>query len=197
MALLTRFDLIGPPQSAERIQKTARVARARLLAEAKAAPIDQTFDIFLSHSTRHAREALAIKRRFESMGFSVYVDWVDDAEMDRSKVTPATAARLRHRITASRSLLVHATEGADLSKWVPWELGYADGLHRPVGVVPVLAENRPRLAYKGVEYLGLYPYVDVAESATTNVPRPWVNRSPSVYVGLRAWLKGREPYRHN
>jgi hypothetical protein len=129
------------------------------------------------------------------MGYSVYLDWVDDADMDRSEVTPGTAARLRHRITASRSLLVHATEGAKLSRWVPWELGFADGLHRPVGILPVLAEHRHVFTYKGTEYLGLYPYVDFESPDKGGDVRPWANVNSKTYISFRGWLKGKAQYR--
>jgi hypothetical protein len=57
------------------------------------------------------------------MGYSVYVDWVEDDELHRSEVSPKTAACLWHRIGMARSMLVHATEGAQVSRWGPWELG--------------------------------------------------------------------------
>jgi hypothetical protein len=194
MALLTRHELLGDPEDPARRLKIA-AARATLLQEAKAVPLDATFDIFLSHSSKHAREVRAIKRRLERLGYSVYVDWVEDGELDRSAVTPATAARLRRRIASSRSLLVHASEGAAISRWVPWELGVADGFHQRVAILPVLAENRKTASYRGNEYLGLYPYVDFAPTARNDVHEPWVNRSAKIYVSFRAWLKGKKPFR--
>jgi hypothetical protein len=172
MALLTRHELLG-----ERLDEPTRTvkiaaAHATLLKEARGASLSTKFDIFLSHSSNHAREVRAIKRRLEGMGYSVYVDWVEDEELDRSKVTPATAARLRHRIASSRSLLVHASEGASLSRWVPWELGIADGIHHRVAVLPVLAGDRRTVVYKGVEYLALYPYVDFEREPSEEVSRP-------------------------
>jgi hypothetical protein len=194
MALLTRADLLGSPvgRDAERVRTAT--ASARLLVEARA-PFDATFDIFLSHSTRDAREVRALKKKFERLGYSVYVDWVEDDDLDREQVTPDTAARLRRRIAKSRSLLVHASEGAKLSRWVPWELGIADGLQRRVGVLPVLEQSRA--TYKGSEYLALYPYVDFAPGSTTGAMQAWVRRSPKVYVNLRHWLRGDLPRRHD
>jgi hypothetical protein len=171
--------------------RTAR-ARVSLLVEAQV-PLDATFDIFLSHSTRDAREIRALKRRLEAMGYSVYVDWIEDDGLDREHVTPETAARLRRRIGKSRSLLVHASEGAKLSRWVPWELGIADGLQRKVGVLPVLAQART--SYRGSEYLALYPYVDFAPGAATGAMQAWVRENPQTYVNLRQWLRGSLPRR--
>ncbi|MFI5297227.1 MAG: TIR domain-containing protein [Polyangiales bacterium] len=194
MALLTRSELLRDlPRGEERVKIAA--ARAVLLVEATSAPADATFDIFLSHSSKYPREVRAIKRYLERLGFTVYVDWIEDEELDRSAVTPATADRLRHRITSSRSLLVHATEGAVMSRWVPWELGFADGLGCSVGILPILAESRHTSIYKGVEYMGLYPYVDFAQAAGTDVTQAWVNRSSKTYVSFNAWLEGTQPFR--
>jgi hypothetical protein len=194
LALLTRRELVGPNGPFARTVKTEAAARSQLLSEARVAPQDQTFDIFLSPGVRHAREVLAIKGLFMQMGYSVYADWVEDPEMDRLHVTARTAARLRHRITASRSLLVHATEGARLSRRLPWELGFADGLRRPVGILPVVAKHRQVLTYKGTEYLGLYPYIDFAPADEGEV-KPWANLNSKTYVTFRSWLKGKAPYR--
>jgi hypothetical protein len=195
MALLTRDELLGTPahERVERIKMA--VARTTLLKEALATPLDTTFDVFLSHSTKHAAEVISIKRKFERIGISVYVDWVEDQELNRSDVTPASADRLRRRISASRSLLVHASEGAAVSRWVPWELGFADGVGLPVGILPVVAGSRVTVVYKGVEYLGLYPYVDFADD-TRGVHRAWTRRSRKRYVRFDSWLKGKQPTLH-
>lgn len=117
------------------------------------------FDIFLSHSINDAELVLGVKVLLEEMGKKVYVDWVDDPELDRSQVTKHTAERLRGRMKQSDSLLYIATESASSSKWMPWELGYFDG-HKPgnVAILPVLDSEDQK--FEGQEYLGLYPVVD-------------------------------------
>lgn len=52
------------------------------------------FDIFLSHSISDAELVLGVKVLLEGMGKKVYVDWVDDPELDRRQVTQHTAERL-------------------------------------------------------------------------------------------------------
>ncbi len=86
-----------------------------------------TFDIFLSHSVVDADVILGLKELLESRGMSVYVDWVDDPELDRGNVSPRTAARLRERMRASRSLVYATSRAAARSRWMPRELGYFDG----------------------------------------------------------------------
>lgn len=121
-----------------------------------------SFDIFLSHSSSDAELIIGIKALLEESGRRVYVDWVDDPELDRSRVTKDTAARLRHRMVQSESLFYVATDNATKSKWMPWELGFFDGLKRNrVRILPVLASSNQ--SFDGQEYLGLYPVVSKDE----------------------------------
>lgn len=117
------------------------------------------FDVFLSHSINDAELVLGVKVLLEEMGKTVYVDWVDDPELDRSQVNKHTAERQRGRMKQSESLLYIATENATNSKWMPWELAYFDG-HKPnkVAILPVLEKENQK--FGGQEYLGLYPTVD-------------------------------------
>lgn len=120
------------------------------------------FDIFLSHSSSDADLVVGIKVLLEQTGRRVYVDWVDDPELDRSRVTKDTAARLRHRMVQSESLFYVATDNATKSKWMPWELGFFDGLKRDkVRILPVLLS--PNQGFNGQEYLDLYPVVSKEE----------------------------------
>ncbi|WP_010212550.1 toll/interleukin-1 receptor domain-containing protein [Pseudomonas sp. R81] len=120
------------------------------------------FDVFLSHSSSDADLVIGIKELLEQRGKRVYVDWVDDPELDRSRVTKNTAARLRHRMLQSESLFYVATDNATKSKWMPWELGFFDGLKRDkVRILPVLLSSNQ--SFDGQEYLGLYPVVSKEE----------------------------------
>lgn len=116
------------------------------------------FDVFLSHSTRDAEIVLGVKALLEDMGKKVYVDWVTDHQLDRTRVTPATAEVLRMRMRQSDSLLYIHSDNASLSRWTPWELGFCDGLHGAVAIFPItdVAEDD----FRGQEYLGIYPYAD-------------------------------------
>lgn len=117
------------------------------------------FDVFLSHSINDAELVLGVKVLLEDMGKKVYVDWVNDPELDRSQVNKHTAERLRARMNQSDSILYLATDNASNSKWMPWELGYFDG-HKPgeVAILPVL--DKADQKFEGQEYLGLYPTID-------------------------------------
>ena len=64
--------------------------------------------MFLSHSIRDATLILGLMGMLQASGLSVYVDWIEDAELDRENVNAATANRLRERMKTCRSL-VYAT----------------------------------------------------------------------------------------
>jgi len=64
----------------------------------------------------------------------------------------------------SNSLIWVATEAASSSKWMPWELGYFDGMKpKHVAILP-LVDNAFE-TFKGQEYLALYPLIDKNQNA--------------------------------
>lgn len=146
--------------AARTVQKSARAQDSGvILREATAATsYSDRFDVFLSHATADSDLVLGVKAILEQKGIKVYVDWVDDPQLDRTHVTPETALLLRRRMRQSSALIWLATQAASDSLWMPWELGYFDGF-RPdqVAVLPLV--TLPNEAYKGQEYLSLYPVV--------------------------------------
>lgn len=114
------------------------------------------FDVFLSHSIRDEELVLGIVEFLKQMGKEVYVDWIEDRQLSRSSVTPETAETLRQRMNQSSRLLYLATDNASSSKWMPWELGYFDGLKSGnVAILPLV--DSAYSPFQGQEYLGLYP----------------------------------------
>ncbi|AJG12529.1 MULTISPECIES: toll/interleukin-1 receptor domain-containing protein [Pseudomonas] len=118
----------------------------------------QRFDIFLSHSIADKDLVLGVKELLEEKHYTVYVDWVNDEELDRTQVNKETADLLRNRMQHCSSLVYIATDNAENSKWMPWELGYFDGQKAGgVAIMPLVESERS--GYNGQEYLGLYPLV--------------------------------------
>jgi len=131
----------------------------RALREAAAKPSTARFDIFLSHSAEDAQVIAGVKVMLEHEGLSVYVDWLDDPQADRSRVTPKTADMLRMRMNNSKYLLYASSTASPDSKWMPWELGYFDGRRSGhVGILPIVATSTS--TFRGQEYLGLYPVIE-------------------------------------
>ena len=154
---------------------------------------DDEYDIFLSHAYKDAHIILALKNDLEEMNYSVYVDWVDDFNLDRSKVSKKTAAVLRQRLKTCRSLFIAHTENVHSSKWVPWELGFFDGLKARVAILPISNEKNPGEGYSDAEFMGLYPYVTKTKAQSTHKETLWINNSESAYVQFDSWLKGKNP----
>lgn len=116
-------------------------------------PTNKTFDIFLSHSFADKAVVLQLVKELEAYGYTVYVDWIIDPKLDRTKVDKKTADLLRNRMKQCRSLLYATTENAGKSKWMPWELGFKDGHNGKAAILPVIKDED----FIGQEYLGIYP----------------------------------------
>jgi len=168
------------------LRKSAR----RLLLEATASA-DEAFDVFLSHSSAEPEEILlGVKLLLEELGLRVYVDKYSDSHLSPDDVTPATAELLRHRMRNSNTLLYVHSRHSKMSRWMPWELGYFDGLKGSVGVLPLMQD--PADAFQGEEYLTLYPRVDVAALKGTTKKQLWITASENFYARLDRWAKGEE-----
>lgn len=155
------------------------------------------YDIFLSHSAKDAQIILGLLDKLNNLGYSVYVDWVDDLQLDRSNVTKSTANTLKKRMNQSKSLLYATTEHASSSKWMPWELGYMDGEKGRASILPIFeSESSSSHSFKGQEYLGIYPYCIEATKQNTNINKLWVCETSDIYIIFDEWLKGNKPYKH-
>jgi hypothetical protein len=152
------------------------------------------YDIFLSHSSLDKRLVLTLVDLFNEAGYSVYVDWIEDTQIDRSNVNKNTAQVLQGRMNDSKGLSYVATSNSTNSKWCPWELGYFDGKKRGRCCILPIIESQ---TFHGQEYLGLYPYLEYAKYSNQNRYEFWVNNQDSEeYITLRGWLDGKEPYKH-
>jgi hypothetical protein len=166
----------------------ARTASAKLATESAAFSAAKIYDIFLSHSALDAEIIYGLKIELEGLGFSVYVYWIEDPQA-RETVNGETAVKLKVRMQSCTGLLYAASGNASASRWMPWELGYFDGIKQRVAVVPIEKDNRTCYfrGFKGQEYLDLYPYVSLSEGAT-NLPWIWARDGNPVST-LRAWLR--------
>jgi hypothetical protein len=167
-------------------QRTTYATASVVLNEAvKSASTTQTFDIFLSHSVRDAEIVLGVKLLLEDLGKTVYVDWLDDPQLDRSRVTPGTAEKIRARMRQSRSLVYIHTENSSVSKWMPWELGFSDALHGAVAILPVT--RTADQSFHGQEYLGIYPWIDQV-ATLGGLPELRIHKSQFSYKTWYGWM---------
>ena len=152
----------------DQVRAAARAERVRTaksdtgILEAAASETADRYDIFLSHSFRDRDLIVGTRKLIMQRELSVYVDWIDDGDLDREAVDGETAARLRDQMRRCDTLFYAHSPSAKLSRWCPWELGYFDALQHPdrqVFVLPVVDGGK---GYPGQEYLSLYPVVDLA-----------------------------------
>jgi TIR domain len=115
---------------------------------------EQKWDVFLSHSVKDKILVLNFKKELTSLGFSTYIDWIDDSDSRRGEITP----KLKKAMTNSNVLIYLHTSNSKESIWTPWEIGYFDSKkgNKFIGVVPLLDENHYISTYYGQEYLLQY-----------------------------------------
>lgn len=184
MALLSEATV---RQAAARTRVTAAMDSASTILREARNTTRSSFDIFLSHSKLDSDLVLGVKSVLESIGKTVYVDWIDDPLLDRSNVTPKTAEKLRMRMRQCKSLFYAHSENATTSRWMPWEIGYFDGFKSNVAILPIVrGENQTSFA--GVEYLGLYPYVDVSGRTVSSAGTLYLHRNAGDYAGFDRWV---------
>lgn len=132
------------------------------MTKSAAAPMSTPYDVFLSHAYEDAETIAGVKAMIEQEGLAVYVDWIEDPQADRSRVTPRTADMLRQRMSHCQFLLFATSNASPDSKWMPWELGYFDGMRQDhVGILPIV-ESAGR-GFSGQEYIGLYPQFELID----------------------------------
>lgn len=192
MAYFTKDEARQAARS--RINKSYQYnARSILESETRSATSYDSFDVFLSHSSKDAELVLGVKEILSRMGIKVYVDWHDDPQANRENVTVETAELLRTRMKQSKSLIFLATDNASVSKWMPWELGYFDGFSRgSVAVLPIV--DYEGATFKGQEYLGLYPLVD--KGRYTNGQSDTFVKKQGAWLTLDSFRKGSTAWNH-
>ena len=179
-------------ERAQRKPGSFRQATTVLKEEVAAAKTKSSFDIFLSQSTSDAEIILGVKGVLEDYGKTVYVDWLEDPQLDRSHVTPATAEVIRSRMRQCKSLVYVHSENSGSSKWMPWELGYFDGFSSAVAILPVTKKGE---SFRGQEYLGIYPYLDEAPATGGSTKEIWINKSSAESTRWGSWLSNPRAFR--
>lgn len=171
MAYITESALRSYGMVSEHVAKASR-------AEVRTAT---TPSVFLSHSHKDDALVRGAVMFLAGQGVTVYVDWLDNDMPE--KTSPETALRIQNAIIVNTKFVLLATERSVLSRWVPWELGFADGKgkQRHMAIFPI----KPDFGVIGSEYLGLYARIELGEGGTAQVLRPGEDRGPL----LRDWLR--------
>lgn len=153
-----------------------------------------TYDVFLSHSYKDRKAVLGLAEEFKNKyKLSVYIDWLEDSELDRTHVNKDTAKTIKERMKNCKCLIYATSENSSDSKWMPWETGLMDGLKGRVAICPLMGGSDSN--FKGQEYLSLYPFISVDPIKNTSEEILWINDGIK-YVRFDEWLKGKNPYIH-
>lgn len=158
-----------------------------LLKEASASKTNKT--VFLSHSSKDKEHLPAVISILENHGGRVYVDDEDD----RLPNTPnrETAEILRGTVKSCRRFVLFVTTNSKSSRWIPWELGLADGEKGqwPVALFPT-AEKSSEQTWSETEYLGLYHRIVWGKIKDVTEKDGWIvyNHEKNTAVTLRRWL---------
>ena len=110
---------------------------------------------FLSHSSKDEDLVVGATRVLEGHGGKVYIDEVDPNMPPYT--TAHTAEVLKGRIKQSKRFVLLASANSKDSRWVPWELGIADG-YRGIDSIALFpaTEGSNEKGWASWEYLGLY-----------------------------------------
>lgn len=123
-------------------------------------PYYETFDIFLCHSSSDIDEIIKLKSYLlRQYNKKAYVCEVDDPQLNPAKANKETAEILQKRMKASMELYFVLSKNTQKSIWMPWELGYFDGVkNKNIKIFPLIDDSEYEIFnFEGQEYLELYP----------------------------------------
>lgn len=191
MAFITKSEAVAAYRESQVNQPFGKKASDMLRESADSFYEGKKYAVFLSHCHEDAEEIAGVKCILEKLGVSVYVDRIEDPQLQPSSVTPATADKLRMRMRSCASMLFATSKSSPNSKWMPWELGYFDGLRQgQIAVLPLV--ESPSEGFSGQEYIGLYPLFE--RLPTTTGGTTFVVRTPQKYMFVSDFASGRQVY---
>lgn len=145
---------------------------------------------FLSHSSKDNDLVVGAIRVLEGHGARVYVDEIDP-EMP-PYTTEETAGLLKSRIRQTKRFVLLASNNSKDSRWVPWELGVADGYKglAKIALFPA-SESSQEKVWASWEYLGLYHRI-VWGDLKGHQQRVWMvlDEKRNAATELSQWLAG-------
>mgnify|MGYP000039928475 CR=1 FL=1 len=146
----------------------------------------EEFDIFLSHSYLDKKIIYGIYLELTKLGYSVYIDWLKDPELNRTNVSRETADKIRKRLFQSKCLFYATTINSKKSSWMPWELGFMDGNNQRVAILP-MTENH-ETEFLRMEYLEIYPYIEKKKVAGSTEQKLWIYENDESYTSFDRWI---------
>lgn len=124
----------------------------------KASFLDKEKQVFLSYSSLDKDHIVGTIKFFEQFKANVYVD-KDDVRLTFPP-SHETAKILKNTINSCPRFVLLVSPNSKNSKWIPWELGLADGFKGTsyIGLLPI-SDTPIEEDWVKQEYLGLYPRI--------------------------------------
>ena len=116
--------------------------------------------VFISHKHDDLEDLKGILGFLQQRyGVKVYIDSQDPSMQPTTSAE--TALNIKDRIKQCNKFILLATNGAIESKWCNWELGYGDAqkFKKNIALFPMKPKGAYDSAYKGSEYMSIYPYI--------------------------------------
>ncbi|MDO9328845.1 MAG: toll/interleukin-1 receptor domain-containing protein [Pseudomonas sp.] len=164
---------------------TGKAEREQLI---KSSSRSGTTSTFLSHSSKDKELIIGAMQVLQNHGGLVYIDEIDP-EMP-PYTSEETAALLKQRISQARRFVLLTSNNSKDSRWVPWELGIADGAKglAKIAIFPA-SDNTFDDSWASWEYLGLYQRV-VWGKLQGYTDELWMvlDEKTNTAVTLQSWL---------
>lgn len=98
----------------------------------------KTYDYFVSHSAIDYEMVQALIDKLNLNGMNVYCDWISDSDyLKRQLLCDATLDVIEKRISQSKAVLFLDSDNSRKSKWVQYELNYAQELGKPLFAIDI------------------------------------------------------------
>ena len=145
-------------------------------------------NVFLSHSSKDKDKLKDVLSFLSDYGAEVYIDKNDN---DLPKITNyKTAQILKERIFIIPKFILFVTPNSKESKWIPWELGLADGMNKyeNIAILPA-SDFEYDSNWTEQEYLGLYQQIIWGKPDNEEI-EDWIvfDKFENKKVYLREWL---------
>jgi TIR domain len=155
-------------------------------------------NLFLSHSQSDIGTAAQAVDILEQHGARVYMD-VRDSGIASSTSDVDIAKRLRNAIQTTRRLVVLVSENTRTSRWIPWEIGVADGIGGAdrVALFPIRKDVNTSDLWAHQEYFELYARIESVRWPPSSPPS-WIVRVPDGTLSgniwpLQMWISNSRP----
>ncbi|EKT4450879.1 MULTISPECIES: toll/interleukin-1 receptor domain-containing protein [Pseudomonas] len=134
---------------------SSQATQNRTFAKSMASTYNMTF---ISHSSKDKDLVMGAIEVIANHGGMPYIDEVDP-EMPKH-TSEETAELLKKRITDCKRFVLLTSPNSKDSRWVPWELGVADG-KKGVNRIAIFAASDYESddSWSSWEYMGLYPRI--------------------------------------